>query len=394
MGDSSGVRPNLAYEINGVDYYTTGNINYQGLGGTNSGSDTLNGWVRRAFVYKTGATETDFVINIRNNAPGGGGNDWAMDDITLKTCLPTFQMSPTNNPSYCENGSVNMAVRVQSNYDTYLYYEWERSTDGGVNWGPAPEMPGTQTFTYTYDGVSYKDTVVYPTILATAAINGYQYRIKTASTIANLSSGSCSVANSTDIITISVLPTCSVLHVEVLNFNVQLKTEHAVLNWSAKHEQNLRLYEIERSSDGKNFTKIGITAAKGTDAAEVYYTFTDPVPVTGKVYYRLRLVGVDNIYKYSSILSVSLNLPKVFQLSNLVNPFDSKLSFQLSTYQNEIVDVQLLDASGRPVMNRKLKVNKGNNAFTFEIPSYLQKGSYLLRIVSTSGVINKVIQKL
>lgn len=393
-GDSSGVRPNLAYEINGVDYYTTGNINYQGLGGTNSGSDTLNGWVRRAFVYKTGATETDFVINIRNNAPGGGGNDWAMDDITLKTCLPTFQMSPTNNPTYCENGSVNMSVRVQSNYDSYLYYEWERSTDGGVNWGPAPEMPGTQTFTYTYDGVSYKDTVFYPTILATAAINGYQYRIKTASTIANLSSGSCSVANSTDIITISVLPACSVLPAEVLKFNVELKDKYALLNWAAKHEQNLRLYEIERSTDGQNFTRIGITAARGADAAEVSYTFTDPVPVTGKVYYRLRLVGLDNTSKYSTILSVSLNQPKVFQLTNLVNPFNSKLSFQLSTYQNETVDVQLLDASGRPVMSRKTSVNKGNNAFTFEVPASLQKGSYLLRIVSASGVINKVIQKL
>ena len=214
LNDSSGVKPNLAYEINGVDYYTTGNINYNALskpGVTNSTSDSLNGWVRRAFVYRTGPSETSFTITIRNNAPGGGGNDWAMDDITLRTCLPTFQMSPTNNPSYCANGSVNMSVRVQSNYDTYFYYQWERSTDGGVNWAPAPELPGVQSFTYTYDGVSYKDTVVYPTIIASAAMNGYQYRIKTASTLSNLSSGSCSVANSNDIITLSVGGNCNVL---------------------------------------------------------------------------------------------------------------------------------------------------------------------------------------
>lgn len=204
----------------------------------------------------------------------------------------------------------------------------------------------------------------------------------------------CSLANSTDIITITVLPTCNVLPAEVLKFNVELKDKYAVLNWAAKHEQNLHLYEIEKSTDGQNFTRIGITAARGADAAEVYYTFTDPVPVTGKVYYRLRLVGADNTNKYSTKVSVSLNHPKVFQLSSLVNPFNSKLSFQLSTYQNETVDVQLLDASGRPVMSRKMNVNKGNNAFTFEVPASLQRGSYLLRIVSTSGVINKVIQKL
>ena len=39
-GDSAGVRPNIAIAINGKDYYTTGNLRYLGLGGTQSGSDT------------------------------------------------------------------------------------------------------------------------------------------------------------------------------------------------------------------------------------------------------------------------------------------------------------------------------------------------------------------
>ena len=30
-GDSSGVKPNIAIAIDGVDYYTTGNLQYQGL---------------------------------------------------------------------------------------------------------------------------------------------------------------------------------------------------------------------------------------------------------------------------------------------------------------------------------------------------------------------------
>ncbi len=393
-GDSAGVRPNIAIEIDGTDYYTTGDILYQGLGGTQTGSDTLNNWVQRGFIFKTGSSQTSFTMTFRNNAPGGGGNDWALDDISLKTCLPSFQMNPSSTPTYCQNNQIDMSIVVTSFYNSYIYYQWERSTDGGINWSPAPELPGIQSFTYTYNGVNYVDTVAYPSILATAGMDGYQYRIKTASSLSNLSSSSCSLANTTDVITITVQSSCFPLPAEVLKFNVQLRNEYSELTWSAKHEQNLRLYEIERSIDGQNYTRIGISAAKGIDAAEVSYAFTDPVPVSGKVYYRLRLVGSDNIYKYSSILSVSLNQPKVFELSNLVNPFDSKLSFQVSTYQNETVDVQLLDASGRPVLNRKLKVNKGTNAFTFEVPATLQRGSYLLRIVSTSGVINKVIQKL
>jgi hypothetical protein len=392
--DSAGVRPNIAIKINGTDYYTTGDILYQGLGGTQSGSDTLNSWVQRAFIFKTSSNQTNFTMTFRNNAPGGGGNDWAIDDISLKTCLPAFQMNPSNAPSYCKNGQVNMSVVVSSYYNTYTYYIWERSTDGGSSWDPAPELPGTQTFTYTNNGVNYVDTVMYPSILATSSINGYQYRIKTASSVANLASNSCSIANSNDVITITVLSSCDVLPAEILKFNVQLKDEHSVLNWSVKQEQNLLMYEIERSSDGKNFTKIGLVNAKGFNAQEEFYLFNDPTAVLGKIYYRLKLIGKDNNYKYSNILSVSLTKANVFELTNLVNPFEAKLSFQVLTYQNDLADLELLDASGRKVLSRKISLAKGINALTFDIPAHLQKGSYLLRVKANAGVVNKVIQKL
>ena len=396
LNDSSGVKPNLAYEINGVDYYTTGNISYAALsvpGVTNSTSDSLNGWVRRAFVYRTGPSETNFTITIRNNAPGGGGNDWALDDITLRTCLPTFEMSPTNNPTYCNNGSVNMAVRVQSNYNSYVYYQWERSTDGGVNWGPAPELPGVQTFTYTYDGVSYKDTVVYPTIIATAAINGYQYRIKTASTISNLSSNSCAVANSNDIITITVGGNCNVLPNEILKFNVQLNSDKALLTWKIK-EEDVSSYEIEKSSDGVNFNHIGTVNATGITNSETSYSFTDPVTVAGKVYYRLKIKTTTvNTGKYSNTLSVSLFKNNNLEISNLVNPFHERISFQLNAVVTEAVMLQLTDALGHPLVNKKLQVFKGGNAIAFEVPGHFARGSYLLRIVSASGSIYKIVQK-
>jgi hypothetical protein len=38
-GDSSGVQPNIAFDIDGTDYYTTGNIPYAGIAATQQGSD-------------------------------------------------------------------------------------------------------------------------------------------------------------------------------------------------------------------------------------------------------------------------------------------------------------------------------------------------------------------
>jgi len=122
-GDSSGVQPNLAFEVDGTDYYTTGNLRYLGLT-TPTGSDTTNQWVKKGFTYKTGVSQTSFTLTIRNNAPGGGGNDWAIDDISVATCLPNMRYSPTIAPTVCQNNSVTVNDTVRSYFNNYNNYKW------------------------------------------------------------------------------------------------------------------------------------------------------------------------------------------------------------------------------------------------------------------------------
>ena len=68
-GDSSGVYPNLTFEVDGIDYYTTGNLLYTGQ------------WVKKGFTFLTGLAQTSFTLKYFNNAPGGGGNDCELVDI-------------------------------------------------------------------------------------------------------------------------------------------------------------------------------------------------------------------------------------------------------------------------------------------------------------------------
>lgn len=381
--DSSGVNPNLTFEIDGVDYYGTGNIAYSGQ------------WVKKGFVYLTKNNQTSLTVTIRNNAPGGGGNDWAIDDVSLATCLPSLQMRPTNTPTYCRGSQINMSVIVNTFFNNYDVYRWERSTDGGSSWHPAPELPGEQYYSYTFDGTKYIDTVAYPSILANNAINGYKYRIRTATNLSNLNdpTGTCAVYNTNDVITVTVNPDCFPLPAELLSFNAQVRNGLAELRWVAKQEQALQQYEIERSADGKIFTKIGTVAAKN-NSIEESYLFSDSEPVNGKMYYRIRLVtNANGAAKLSNTIAVSALSTGNFELSNLVNPFSNRISFQLTVTKAEQVDLQLMDASGKLIYQTKVNVSKGTNAVNFETPVYLQRGNYLLRVVSKEGSIHKLIQK-
>ncbi len=80
-----GVKPNLAFDINGTNYYSSGDITYTGQ------------WVQKFFTFNTGALAS-LTLVIKNNAPGGGGNDWVLDDINVTECLVLLPVSLTRFP--------------------------------------------------------------------------------------------------------------------------------------------------------------------------------------------------------------------------------------------------------------------------------------------------------
>ncbi len=188
-GDSSGVRPNIAFMINGVDYYTTGDLVYQGLGGTNSGSDTLNNWVRRSFVYKTKAGETGFTMSLRNNAPGGGGNDWAIDDIGIRTCYPNMAYSPSATPGVCTGSTLTIRDTVRSFYDSYIHYKWQRYTVASGVWADVAGTAGTATPVWNGSAYQYVVTYILPPTATALSNNGDLYRLTVATNATNLNNG-------------------------------------------------------------------------------------------------------------------------------------------------------------------------------------------------------------
>ncbi|MEQ1797846.1 MAG: T9SS type A sorting domain-containing protein, partial [Lacibacter sp.] len=371
------------FQINGVDYYTSGNIDY---------ANTWGEWVKKGFVFKTGAGQTSLTISIKNNAPGGGGNDWAMDDIAFATCLPALEMWPTNTPTYCLNNQADISVAVSTYFDNYTYYQWERSTDGGTNWIPAPELPGIQTFSFTNFSGEYRDTVYLPSFIADTSYNGYKYRVRVATTITNLSSGACAVYNSVDMITLGVLDTCHNLSIGIEDFRARVMNKKTNLQWKAIAEKGNYRFDIERSDDGISFLTIG--RIDGTTSVWQNYSFADPEFISSRKYYRVRLTALDGTEKISSIVVIEQEEKQSFMISSVINPFDSKISFTIAMPQNEQIEWQLKDMTGRLVKREKINVLKGSSTIVLPGINNIQTGAYILQVKSSYGIINKVLQKL
>ncbi len=185
-GNSS--KPNLTFQIETTAgaillKYNTGDISTE-----NSAI-----WKQYGTFFKTPAGVSTVVLRITNNAPGGCGNDLALDDITFRPCGPLIQVTSANQLitqlSVCEN--TQTAVPLNASFSNGSFsnpvIQWQQSIDSGKTW---VDIAGAQSLSF----------VRLPT---TGGV--YQYRAVIAEA-ANFSSIQCRVASNTSTIIVSPAP--------------------------------------------------------------------------------------------------------------------------------------------------------------------------------------------
>jgi len=368
-----GVYPNLSFSLDGLDYYSTGEID-------------LGGWQKKGFVFRTGPTQTSATFSIRNNSQGGGGNDWVMDDIAVATCLPTMSYSPTINPNVCELNPIVIADTVSSYFNNYTTYKWQRSTNGGNSWTDitgVTSLPDTNYYITTY---------TVPPAQTTLADSGTLYRVVVATTPDNLTDPNCNISDGVTI-TLHVLNCEPVLDIDFLSFHGMLVDSKAQLTWTTSQENEPVHYVVEKSLNGTDFTEAGKVDAHNNGNSKNHYTFNDPSAVGTRAWYRIVIVHANGKKKYSSSIRLYNQAPD-FELSNVVNPFASRMSFDVTVSSTRMIQADLIDVAGRVVLSGRHLVQAGTNNITVNSTSGLPSGIYTLRVSSNDKfVTHRVIKK-
>lgn len=104
--------------------------------------------------------------------------------------------------------------------------------------------------------------------------------------------------------------TLNPLPVELTAFTaVRTAASTVALAWTTASERNTARFEVERSTDGKAFARLGEVAAQGNKATPTAYAYLDAnarIPAySGSLYYRLRQVDADGIFAYSAVRVVA-----------------------------------------------------------------------------------------
>ncbi len=106
-------------------------------------------WKQYGFFFTMPTSNEEIVLRMRNNAPGGIGNDIAIDDITFRPCGPKISSQIVGhgrlvNDCPEKGNTYTLAAEVSQGF-TAPAYQWQRSTDGGTIW---QDIPGANGLTY------------------------------------------------------------------------------------------------------------------------------------------------------------------------------------------------------------------------------------------------------
>ncbi|MEQ1676211.1 MAG: T9SS type A sorting domain-containing protein [Chitinophagaceae bacterium] len=173
---------------------------------------------------------------------------------------------------------------------------------------------------------------------------------------------------------VTVNSTCFVLPVTLTSFTASVQNCNTILKWASAEESNFKQYQVEQSRDGINFNVINSIPAKGSYST---YSYT-PAQASGTMYYRLKLVDMDNSYSYSSIVT-AINNCAVLHTRVYPVPADKTATVETEGITTT-VKARLFSADGKLV--NILTLHNGRNNINIE---GLSNGLYQLVIEGAGG---------
>jgi hypothetical protein len=164
------------------------------------------------------------------------------------------------------------------------------------------------------------------------------------------------------------------LPVKLVKFLASADAKTAKLYWETASELNNDKFEIERSTNGTDFAKIGEVKGNGTSQKLNIYNFKDFAPANGINYFRLKQLDFDGKFEYSDVRFVNFDLGDL-AINIYPNPVSEVLNFSQS-----VKNVTIYNLQGAMVYQFK------DNTNAIKIPITVNSGIYILKFNSLDDV--------
>ncbi len=158
----------------------------------------------------------------------------------------------------------------------------------------------------------------------------------------------------------------------------------AILNWTTANEQNFNHFDVQSSTDGIGFNKIGSIASHKNPLGSSY-TFSYAAP-KGKFIYRLLMVDNDGHYSYSNDVVASVNCDAARVVVVYPNPVVNQLTVKGDA--GELKGMRMYNMAGQDVSNIIKTIQNNSISMVLDV-SKLPAGTYTVKTKTSITKISK-----
>ncbi len=178
---------------------------------------------------------------------------------------------------------------------------------------------------------------------------------------------------------------CTVLPVELLNFEGEAAGTEVKLEWTTASENNSSHFVVERLQADGIYASIGLVPAMGNSTSTTNYMLVDPAPLPGTNLYRLRAVDQDGSSYISNVVAVTFHAA-TGALRACPNPTEGDLNIDIEVVREGGHSLRIMDASGRIVRIIQQSFAAGPQRFTAWVGE-LAAGPYKIALEAPDGTI-------
>lgn len=159
----------------------------------------------------------------------------------------------------------------------------------------------------------------------------------------------------------------------------------ALVSWSTGSESNSNYFELQRSTNGNDWTSMATIKAAGNSSKG--HTYQQPDFNGGNAYYRIRQVDFDGHSIYTSIIRTNCESKGI---GMLIYPVPARDMLNVVIRSDKSLKTQLLLVDGIGKIIQKIDANlfNGSNTFIFNLKG-LASGEYIIRSNNPNMELNK-----
>lgn len=149
----------------------------------------------------------------------------------------------------------------------------------------------------------------------------------------------------------------------------------AGIDWGTAQETGTARFEVEHSTDGRQFQTAATLPAAGNTTTSRSYHWVDPHPTPGMNYYRIRQLDLDGAYSYSKVVSLLYSRTGTRTIVT-PNPANTRITLLLSAPADHST-ATLYNTTGQPL--QILSIPDGSTQQTIDLSRY-PAGTYFVRL--------------